>query len=267
MPRGVGLNWRYDEARLQGRLWTPALLNGILGWWDASRAGTITLVSNAVSQWNDVSGRGNHLVQATAGKRPTYGTFANRPAIILDGTDDTLLTTNITPQNVAIFAVYGYPNNSSAPPFAWSRNDGNTTNSVQELHLSSTGSIRAVNNDVGPFADTPTGTPQSFYDDCTMGGAYGETGNNVLRGHLNGRAVQTATARQNTTTSVHCFGMRDNSVFPSASRFTEIVMFTNWTIADIEKIEGYFTWRWGGLPLQRLIANHPFRNRPPLIGE
>ncbi|GCA81880.1 hypothetical protein [Microcystis aeruginosa] len=26
MPRGVGLNWLYDEARLQGRLWTPNLL-------------------------------------------------------------------------------------------------------------------------------------------------------------------------------------------------------------------------------------------------
>ncbi|MCA2505414.1 MAG: hypothetical protein IM550_20300 [Microcystis sp. M54BS1] len=25
MPRGVGLNWVYDEARLQGRLWTPIL--------------------------------------------------------------------------------------------------------------------------------------------------------------------------------------------------------------------------------------------------
>jgi hypothetical protein len=27
MPRGVGLNWIYDEARLQGRLWTPDLLH------------------------------------------------------------------------------------------------------------------------------------------------------------------------------------------------------------------------------------------------
>lgn len=26
MPRGVGLNWVYDEARLQGRLWTPDVL-------------------------------------------------------------------------------------------------------------------------------------------------------------------------------------------------------------------------------------------------
>lgn len=265
MPRGINV---YDEARLQGRLWTPAQLGGnLLGWWDASRAETITLVSNAVSQWSDISGRGNHLVQGTASKRPAYSTFAGRPAVILDGTDDTLLTTNVTPQNVAIFLVHGYPNNNSAPPFVFSRNDGSTSNSVQEVHLASNGAIRGVNNEAGPYADTPTGTPQSFYDDGVLGGAYGESGNNVLRAHLNGRVEQAATARQNTATSVHCFGARDNTTFFAASRYTEIVMFTNWTLPDIWKIEGYLAHRWRGLPLSRLIADHPFRNRPPLIGD
>ena len=265
MPRGVNA---LDEARLQGRLWTPANLGGnLLGWWDASRAETITLVSNAVSQWNDISGLGNHLTQGTAGKRPAYSSFAGRPAVVLDGTDDTLLTTNVTPQNVAIFAVHGYPNNNSVPPFAWSRNDGNTSAAVQEMHLASSGSIRGVNNNTGPYADTPTGTPQSFYDDCILGGAYGQTGNNVMRAHLNGRSASSSTSRQDTTTSPHCFGMRDNSQFPAASRFTEIVMFTNWTLPDIWKVEGYFAQRWGGLPLSRLIADHPFANRPPLIGD
>ena len=249
------------------RLWTPASLGGnLLGWWDASRAETITLVSNAVSQWSDLSGKGNHLVQATASKRPAYGSFAGRPSVILDGTDDTLLTSLVTPPNVAIFSVYGYPNNNSSPPFVWSRNDGNTSSAVQELHLSSNGTIRAINRNTGPYADTPTGTPQSFYDDCTLGGAYGELNNDVLRAHLNGLAVQSATVREVTNvTSELCFGMRDNSVLPSASRYTEIVMFTNWTLPDIWKVEGYLAHRWGGLPLSRLITNHPFRNRPPLI--
>ena len=249
------------------RLWIPTDLGiKLLGWWDASRAETITLVSNAVSQWNDISGRGNHLIQSTTVKRPIYGTFAGRPSIILDGTSDSLLTTNVTPQNIAIFAVFGYPNNSSSPPFAWSRNDGTNSN-CQELHLSSNGSIRAVNNESGPYADTPTGTPQSFYDNCIIGGAYGETGNNVVRAHLNGRFVQTATVRQDGITSVLCFGQRDNNTFSSASRFTEIAIFTNWTISDIQKIEGYFAHRWQGLLLSRLIIDHPYKNRPPLISD
>jgi hypothetical protein len=62
-------------------------------------------------------------------------------------------------------------------------------------------------------------------------------------------------------------GQRDNNLFASASRFTEIAIFTNWTIPDIQKIEGYFAHRWQGLLLSRLITDHPFKNRPPLVSD
>ena len=249
------------------RLWTPTDLGiKLLGWWDASLSETITSVAGAASRWNDLSGQNNHWIQPTAGKRPITDIFAGRPCVALDGGNDSLLTTNVLPQNIAIFAVFGYPNNNSQPPFAWSRNDGTNSN-CQELHLSSNGSIRAINNDTGPYADTPTGTPQSFYDNCIIGGAYGESGNNVTRAHLNGRAVQATPVRQDNITSVLCLGQRDNNLFASASRFTEIAIFTNWTIPDIQKIEGYFAHRWQGLLLSRLITEHPFKNRPPLVSD
>ncbi len=249
------------------RLWTPTDLGiKLLGWWDASLSETIALVAGAVLQWNDLSGKNNHLIQTTAGNRPIYDTFAGRPSITFDGTNDSLLTTNVSPQNIAIFAVFGYPNNSSHPPFIWSRNDLTGSN-CQEVHLAVAGSIRVVNNERGPHADTPTGTPQSFYDNAIIGGAYGEIGNNVTRAHLNGRAVQATPARQDSITSVHCFGRRDNNSWFSASRFTEIVMWTNWTIPDIQRIEGYFAHRWQGLLLSRLITDHPFKNRPPLVSD
>jgi len=250
------------------QLWTPTNLGiKLLGWWDASLSETITSVAGAVSQWNDLSGRNNHLIQTTAVKRPIYDTFAGRPCVVFDGGNDSLLTTNVLPQNIAIFAVFGYPNNNSQPPFAWSRNDGNSASNCQELHLSANGSIRAINNEAGPYADTPTGTPQSFYDNCIIGGAYGESGNNVTRAHLNGRAVQATPARQDNITSVLCLGQRDNNLFASTSRFTEIAIFTNWTIPDIQKIEGYFAHRWKGLLLSRLITDHPFKNRAPLVSD
>jgi hypothetical protein len=249
------------------RSWTPTNLGvKLLGWWDASLSETIALVAGAVLQWNDLSGQNNHLIQTTAGNRPIYNTFAGRPSITFDGVNDALLTTNVSPQNIAIFAVFGYPNNNSQPPFAWSSNDGTNSN-CQELHLSFNGSIRAINNDMGPYADTPTGTPQSFYDNCIIGGAYGESGNNVTRAHLNGRAVQATPVRQDNITSVLCLGQRDNNLFASASRFTEIAIFTDWTIPDIQKIEGYFAHRWQGLLLSRLITEHPFKNRPPLVSD
>jgi hypothetical protein len=52
-------------------LWTPADITTAL-WLDAADASTVTTVSGAVSQWNDKSGNGRHVSQATAGSRPPY---------------------------------------------------------------------------------------------------------------------------------------------------------------------------------------------------
>lgn len=40
--------------------------------YSAADTGSLTIVSNKVSQWNDLSGNGHNLTQATAGSRPLY---------------------------------------------------------------------------------------------------------------------------------------------------------------------------------------------------
>src|SRR5688572_1415854 len=63
MPRGVD---RYDEARLQRRLWTPEHLRGkLFAWYDAQSIDTIVRTTT-VSQWKDKSGRGWDLTTAVA---------------------------------------------------------------------------------------------------------------------------------------------------------------------------------------------------------
>ena len=52
----------------------PTSISGCGLWLDASDSASVTHVSNAVSQINDKSGNGNHAVQATAARKPTYGT-------------------------------------------------------------------------------------------------------------------------------------------------------------------------------------------------
>lgn len=63
-------------------LWTPAAISTAL-WLDAADASTITLNGSTVSQWNDKSGRGNHVSNATASFQPTYLTtgWNNRPTL------------------------------------------------------------------------------------------------------------------------------------------------------------------------------------------
>jgi len=47
--------------------------------------------------------------------------------------------------------------------------------------------------------------------------------------------------------------------------YTEVVGFSFATPLLRLRMEGYFAWRWD--LLDRLLASHPFRNRPPLIGD
>jgi hypothetical protein len=52
---------------------TPTRLPGLVGWWDASDAATITASAGRVSQWNDKSASGFHLTQATSAEQPLSG--------------------------------------------------------------------------------------------------------------------------------------------------------------------------------------------------
>lgn len=54
-----------------------SLMDSTSYWWDASDASTITEVSGKVSQLNDKSGNGNHLIQGTDAVRPLTGVSMN----------------------------------------------------------------------------------------------------------------------------------------------------------------------------------------------
>lgn len=78
---------------VSGTAFTPMQLGGLVGWWDASDTSTITSSAGAVSQWDDKSGRGNHLVQATAANQPATGSATQNGLNIIrfDGTNDRLI--------------------------------------------------------------------------------------------------------------------------------------------------------------------------------
>tara|TARA_R110002153_G_scaffold168044_2_gene320753 strand:- start:192 stop:2387 length:2196 start_codon:yes stop_codon:yes gene_type:complete len=80
-----GATWTYEYA-------LPTI-SGLKLHLDASDATTITKdSSNLVSAWNDKSGEGNHISQATASKQPLWvgNTQNGLPLIRFDGTDDQL---------------------------------------------------------------------------------------------------------------------------------------------------------------------------------
>lgn len=72
----------------------PLTLTNLAAWYDASDAASFTYSSGSlVSQWNDKSGNGRHVSQATGSKQPTRtGTQNGMSTVVFDATDQLFRT-------------------------------------------------------------------------------------------------------------------------------------------------------------------------------
>jgi hypothetical protein len=100
MAGALGGIWVLD----QGRVW-------------ADTAGTTPITDGvAIARVDDISGNGNHLLQATAAARPTWNANGGLPYALFDGTDDRL--------TVAIaFASAVFDRISAFRQITWTAND------------------------------------------------------------------------------------------------------------------------------------------------
>lgn len=91
--------------------WNPSVLPGLVAWYDASDAASITSSGGAVSQWNDKSGSGFHLVQATGAKQPATGATTINGLNVLDfvrANSQTMAKTSISTTVTSVFIVMKY---------------------------------------------------------------------------------------------------------------------------------------------------------------
>lgn len=113
-----------------GSPFTPKRLPGLQLWLDAgvglfSDAGITPAVPDAtIQQWNDQSGLGQNVSQATAGSRPQFkaNILGGRPVLRLDGTDDRLFGTIVSvaqPFTAIIVANVGASASGSKTPFGF----------------------------------------------------------------------------------------------------------------------------------------------------
>jgi hypothetical protein len=66
----------------------PATISGIVHWWDANDAATLTLNSGAVETWTSKAGTKTAASQSTANNRPVTTTVNGKTAIQFDGSND-----------------------------------------------------------------------------------------------------------------------------------------------------------------------------------
>lgn len=248
MPRGVGLNWMYDEAQLQGRLWTPDVLRTSI-WFDAADRSTLTLVSGNASEWRDKSGNRRHVSQAMAANRPTYAESGLNGRPTLDwGTDansKTLVNTtafsNFNPKRFFAVADYDGPN----PPTEY-------FGLIRPNFTSSIDWVAVMNiNTLTWFTNTQfhNGSPTATLNAAPILHPFvlvNNTDCNTNRTTLN-IGLDTGAANR---------GWR--------GKISEVIAIDYVpSVAERNLTEGYLAWK-RNIPLN---ASHPFVNRPPLIGD
>jgi len=85
-PNGLlGLPPRLDSLEHTG----PPITDYV-GWWDSSDYSSLTIVSNLITQWNDLTGSGNHFIQTSASLQPSYGSRKINGIVVpdFDGSSD-----------------------------------------------------------------------------------------------------------------------------------------------------------------------------------
>lgn len=252
MPRGVDA---YDEALLQRRLWQPLDFRPAL-WFDASRRDSITLSGSNVTQWNDISGNGRHLV-ADATNRPLYsdngGPSRRNGARVYS-----------TSNNAWLKRAGRFSTNGLTIVGLYKKDNSLTTNSGDDRCLEMSGTTNSGESDKVGWSQgatltearttlsTPWKTKVYVRSGVTNAGSY--LGLFIALSH-NGVAPYVATGYET-----------GGGQFMWIGSVAEILIFgRDLSVPEYQEVEGYLAWKWG---IPTAVANdHPYRNRPPLIGD
>lgn len=245
----------YQEALFQGRLWSPAALPPF-AWWDGADISTVAQSGGVITQWSDKSGNGRHATGGAA----TYSieTFNGLNTVSFNGSTNLNIT---APGNdaVGILAV--------VRPTV----DGGGTGLYRGICATNT----AGNSGSMLLAKVPLDG---------QWGTFGSSANNPSSGYLlantsyiltmtrsssdTGRFFQSgADVGSYTTTEGQSAAQTIGGASGFGQGFTGSICELIWTAGELTfelrtAAEGYLSWKWG-IPL---AADHPFANRPPLIG-
>jgi uncharacterized repeat protein (TIGR02543 family) len=240
------------------RPWTPADIT-MAAWYDAADASTITQSGGLVSQWRDKSGNNRHIDQATGSRQPVYASSGvnGRGTITFDGSDDTLSRTPVVSTKTTSTSVFVVSRPSSASVKGATLKNGDSYGGGIGY---GTGTFETLGNRFIYLRET--------YQWHDSGINYG-TGANIvssitstssIKNYLNSTLIQTVNALVGTpsgTTSVGGYGSR---CFSGA--VVEVIMIdSELSTSDREKVEGYLAHKWG--LASSLAAGHPYLSAPP----
>ena len=281
--------FRWDATPVGGsKLWRPdELVADLALWLDAEDAASITLNGTTVSQWNDKSGNGYNVSNATAATQPDYLAtgFNGKPTLQATGGDfldggTTALGRNVGGITCALVGLH-----PTGSPFVSNAN---------EIFISAAGNAGTTR-----FATSPNATAgatanryaiagrrldsDSFASVSSTTDSLANSGNPWIR--VAQRAYSAGVANHwtdgtqdmtNATVGTQTAGNTSDtdslrlSIFtgagavPTGTQLSEIVLtHSTMTTNDRQKLEGYLAWHWeleANLPV-----GHPYASTPPVI--
>lgn len=109
---------------MKGSAYTPPTTN-LVGHWDASVASSVH-IATGVSQWDDLSGNNNHMIQATGANQPVFSGSGITSQIAFDGVNDYLRASFTFNQPVTLYMVLKITTNRANDVIF----DGGTTGTI-----------------------------------------------------------------------------------------------------------------------------------------
>jgi hypothetical protein len=239
---------------VQPIFWTPAQLGTNLQLWlDASSSNTLTLSGSNVSQWNDLSGQGNNVLNPDASTQPVYQPTG------LNG----LPTINFTADGMGLFGVGDFGVSGSVPRAMAAVMNGGVVGTGTPASYESFG-----------FFITPGGNvyvPYTYNNDIyaydpsfsvSNNVVFGQFNNGILSGYFNGSLFGSNSVLPDTVPLPIALGTRTDGATQPGELSEIVYVNTGLTTAQQQILEGYLAWKWG---LQtNLPTSHAYRYAPPL---
>ena len=222
--------WKHSDASLPIGT-NPATLASLELWLDASDTSTITHTTNAVSQWSDKSGNGEHVVQSTAANKPSTGTsmLAGKNVVSFYGDDYLQNTTVSVSQPDLVFLVANLTDTGSSSMFMF---DGKSSRQTIHIHATNQWSIFAG---AEPMAGTSDDSPHLFT-------ALFNGSSSAL--WLDGTSIISTNAGTASLTGIS-LGARGAGDLPIIGDIAEVMVVSSPSSVDRQSIEGYLAHKWG----------------------
>jgi hypothetical protein len=271
--------YRWNGSSTGGlNLWRPFELGSNLALWlDAEDTNTITLNGSTVSQWNDKSGNGRNVAQATAGSQPTYSIFSAsaKAALSFDGGD---WLENLAPGTLlraapgaTLATVANYTNNAAGRcAVGISTPTAGQNRATLSANLAGTAGYltggRRLDSDTFGLAGSATFTAAATLIQTGVLDYANSDAFSYVNGSLNASNTSFQTNGNTSDTNpgalyVGISGTGTNFMLGLVGEV--IVTSTALDAANRERVEGYLAWKWaleGNLP-----AGHTYKNIPPTV--